>query len=647
MPSITLEIKPGSDRSRRILSALNDRHKLSKRDMAKRHKKWKENEEKLLAYLPEREVDATRRLEREGGKPQYTTLVLPYTYAMVMTAHTYWTTVFLGRSPVFQFTGRHGEGQQRVQAMEALIDYQVQVGRMLVPLYIWLLDVGKYGVGIVNCTWAEEEEIISEINEVDELVLGVIPTGRKKKRRQVRRIPGYHGNKLLNVRPYDWFPDPRVPLNRFQDGEFCGVYGEVGWNEILKRKQLGYYTNLDELKRKSRGVATEEHRDAGSGELELPEISVDLENPETTLRNEGPSEANFHALYDYVVELVPREWGVGKTDMPEKWHFTVDENFSVIVGARPLGAIHNKFPFHIMEFEPEGYALHSRGMPEVLDPVQRTMDWLINSHFYNVRKALNHQVVVDPSRIVLKDLLDPQPGNLVRLSPEAYGTQPSQAIHQLNFFDATQAHIGDLSVMHEFGQRFVGVTDQLMGLLNQGGRKSATEVRTGASFGVNRQKTNAEFYSAMGWSPLSQMMVQNSQQWYDRDQKLRAVGDLMLEAGPQFLDVTPELIQGFYDFVPVDGTLPVDRFAQANLWQQLMGQIVRIPQIAQTYDLGRIFGWVATLAGLKNIHQFRIQVLPDSVAQQQADRGNLVPLPTSASPEPAPAAQVPNVGAAG
>lgn len=76
------------------------------------------------------------------------------------------------------------------------------------------------------------------------------------------------------------------------------------------------------------------------------------------------------------------------------------------------------------------------------------------------------------------------------------------------------------------------------------------------------------------------------------------------------MQITPESITGFYDFVPVDGTLPVDRFAQANLWKELLMQMSRVPQVMSQYDLGKIFGWVASLAGLKNINQFKIQVLP-------------------------------------
>ena len=137
----------------------------------------------------------------------------------------------------------------------------------------------------------------------------------------------------------------------------------------------------------------------------------------------------------------------------------------------------------------------------------------------------------------------------------------------------------------------------------------------------------------MGFAPLSQRLVQNTQQYFDTDMQFRIVGDLALEAGPSFADVSPDAIAGFYDFVPVDGTLPVDRFAQANLWRELLQGMHKFPELTQRYDIARIFGWVAQLAGLKNIHQFRIDVQPDEVLQRQAERGNIVPIPARGTKE--------------
>lgn len=645
MPSISISVDPNSDLHRRLIKEIRERHMASAKKMEDLHNRWRLEEEKTIAYLPEKETDAKRRVAREqGGNPQYTTMVLPYSYAMLMTAHTYWTTVFLGRRPVHQYNGRHGEGEQQTQALEALINYQVQVGEMLVPYYIWLLDPGKYGIGILGSYWAEENAIVSEVSEREQMLLGVIPTGRIRKVRNTRVIPGYHGNKVYNVRPYNWFPDPRLPMHRFQEGEYCGVYSELGWNEILRRQALGIYINTEKLKGSTR---RDINFDQGSQQLEVPDIAeTEFDDQIGTGPRRKRSGANFHGLYEYTIELVPSDWGIGKVKLPEKWNFTTNSDLTLIVSARPQDAIHNRFPFDILQYEPEGYGFSSRSLTEIIDPVQRTMDWLINSHFYNVRKALNLQVAVDPSRVVMKDLLDPRPGNVVRLKPKGYGTKPGDAIEQLPFFDVTKSHINDMEMLHQYGQRILGINDQIMGIPQQGGRRTAAETRSSNSFSINRLKTNSEYYSAMGFEPHSQMLVMNSQQYYDGEKKFRIVGDFVQEAGRNFIDVTPESIAGFYDFEPVDGAMPIDRFAQANLWTQILAQLKNNPQLAAGYDISRIFAWVAQLAGLKNINKFKVQVVPDEIAQQQATAGNIIPMPNSPEIVPEPG-QIPGMGTTG
>jgi hypothetical protein len=215
---------------------------------------------------------------------------------------------------------------------------------------------------------------------------------------------------------------------------------------------------------------------------------------------------------------------------------------------------------------------------------------------------------------------------LIRLKPEAYGSDPKTAMSQVQVVDVTRGHIADMREMDLMGQKAIGISEQIMGALRTTGRKTATEIRTSSSFGINRLKTNAEYFSAMGWAPMASMMVQNSQQYYDGDKQFKIVGDLLQEAGQEFMQVTPEDIAGFYDYISIDGTLPIDRLAQASLWKDLFAQMRQMPEITAQYDTGRIFAWVAQLAGLKNISQFKIQLGSDESLQQQAAAGNVVEL---------------------
>lgn len=585
--------------------------------MRNRYERWRKDEESFIFYMPEKDADATRRVLRErGGQPQMTTLKIPYDYAVLMSAHTYWTSVFLGREPIFQYAGREGQSQDATLAMEALINHQVTAGRGIPPLYIWLLDVGKYGVAILGDFWDEEKTVVAKIVDVPDEYLGIqLGTFTKEIKRVL--VEGYQGNRLYNVRPYDFYPDPRVTMLNMQDGEFVGRRVPVGWNQIIKRVATGKYFNIEALRkfRHKAFRATEE----GSPQIQRPIRPGDETWVETM------DMANVELLEMYI-ELIPRQWNLGNSTYPEIWVFTL-ANEEIIIGAQPLGLYHNKFPFSILELEPDGYAMFKRSLLEIAKPMTDIITWLVNTHFYNTRKALNDMFVVDPSKVVMKDILDPAPGKIIRLKDEMFGQDVRSAITQFPTSNVTQAHMSDVDSIANMLQRITGVNDSLMGLANQKGRQTATEVRTSSSFGVNRLKTTSEWFSATGFTDLSYMLVATSQQLYDKEKKVRIAGDMWnYKGGQRFLNVTPDMIAGGWDFVPVDGTLPIDRFAQVNMWTQLLQQMAQSPQVLQQFDLGRVFSWVAQLGGLKNINQFKIEIDDPVALQQQATAGNVVPI---------------------
>jgi hypothetical protein len=442
----------------------------------------------------------------------------------------------------------------------------------------------------------------------DKKVFGV-SMGRPKEVIRSRSIPGYTGNKIFNVHPRDFYPDPRVSLMNFQQGEFVITRSETSWSKVRTSAE---YFNLEELKvARQNGLCD---RDTGSVDIELPDDST-----EHVTKDKG-----FVELIEAHWKIVPSEWGLSDSNNVEKWSFTLADR-EVIIGARPLGAIHDMYPFSVQLYEPDAYSCNPRGMLEVTKELNLAINYLLNQHFFNVRKVLNDQLIVDPSRITMKDFTDGGPGRLLRLRPEAYGTDVRTVVTQLPVVDITARHLSDMNVLGEIMQRATGATDNIMGLVNAGGRKTATEVRTSSSFGVNRLRTLSEFNSALGWSPLSQMFVQNSQQHFTQEQMVKITGDLSSTA-PQFLNVTPELISGFYDFTPVDGTLPIDRYAQANLWKEILMGLAKLPQVGMQYDLGGIFAWMAQLAGLKNITQFKLKAAPAQALAAQAQAGNMVPV---------------------
>lgn len=649
MPNISRNIPNESPLARAIIQELRLRIRSWQSRVSRKQEEWREAEEKVLAFVPETETTSRRKELRKQGLPDYVTIQIPYSYAVVMAAHTYITSVFLGRSPIMQYSGRHGEAQQKVQSVEALIDYQIYNGMMLPYWYTWFYDCLKYGYAVVCNYWEDRIEMVTQLQEIQQVDALGQPTGQKQKVQIPQPVRTYSGNKIFNVQPMDFIWDIRYPVARFQQGEFAGRRLKIGWNEIVRKRKMGYYINVDKIA-KTYGTRDYFQDERGSEQLDRPELFSSLSELDPSVTGFRVDHPQIVGAYEVVVEIIPSEWKLASTDWPEKWVFTITDDFSTLIGCTPLGAYHCQFPYAVIPMEPEGYGLTTRGMPDILDPIQGTLDWLINSHFYNVRAALNNKFVVDPSRVVMKDVLNPLPGGIIRLKPEAWGTDTKLVMTQMAVTDVTQQHIANIPMMINFGERVGGVNDQIMGMLDTGGRKTATEVRTSTSFGINRLKTLAEFISATGVDPLSRMFVQNSQQYYDMELEFKIAGDLLATSGPIGLQgnlemsralsammqqrgmgngairVTPDTIAGYYDFVPVDGTLPIDRFAQVNLWKELFQSILTVPQIGMQYDLGGIFQWVAQLAGLKNITQFKIQVTPDQQLQAQAQQGNVVPL---------------------
>lgn len=643
MPSLTKEIPKKSELHKFVLKALSSRIDLAEKGFSSQRDKFTKAEDAIIAFVPESDMDKKRRAARESrGEPKYTTIKLPYTYALLMSAHTYLTSVFFSRAPVHQFAGRHGESEEQCDALEALIGYQIQVGQMLGPYYIWIYDSLKYGAGIIEEYWCEEQVQFSSIEESPD------PNNPEQMIKQQVRVtmPGYSGNKGCNVRPSDFLPDPRVPVGRFQDGEFVFVRKKLSWETIVKREKQGYYMNIDELKGASRSsnyfAAGQNQRVASN--LETPEDNMTI--VDTSL--EGSEHPAVVYVYEGCVSIIPGEWKLGNSDFPEKWMFTLTQDKSIILGAQPHGAMHCKFPYEILESEVEGYGTWNRGVPEVVESVQNTLDWLINQHFFNVRASLNNQFLIDPSKIVAKDSETGGPGFVYRLRPEAYGQDVRQFFYQIPVADVTKGHIADMQVMLGVGERVTGINDQIMGVLATGGRRTATEVRTSTGFGVNRLKTMAEFMSATGFTNHAAKLVQNTQQYYKETKKFKIAGNLLTDmnstALQKFMEVNPDTIQGFYDFVPVDGTLPVDRLALANLWKELLLQMRTVPGLIMQYDLGRIFAHVANLAGIRNLNQFKIEIGSPESLLQQADKGNVVPIRPGGEGNSNPAG-VPSTGA--
>lgn len=574
------------------------------------------------------------------GHPKAETILVPYSYATAATSHMYAASVFLSRTPVFQFSGRDGVTQDQEMKVEAIINYQLVAGEWRKQLFHWLYDPFRSNAGVLGIHWEEEKIPMSTIVEID-------GEGGKKERVLSTEIKiGYTGNKLRAVRLLDFAWDTKVGLANFQEGEFVSEKIFFSWSKLVELHAIGVISdrNMEVLEMKGNLQFGNDARIPSSG------VAESITDTDSSILEE----AEFKGLHkqgvtveDAVYTIIPKAWGLSESPFPEKWQFGLAGR-EVIIYARPLMAAHNSYPYAVLTSDIDLFELFPTGTAGKADQIERMMTWLFNSHVYNVRKHLNNALIVDPTQIMIKDFYNRKNPGFIRMKGHGMNRDVRNMVHQLQLHDVTRSHLPDMRIAEEIGMKVTGVNDALQGQLDPGGRKTATEVRTASTFSTNRLKTIVEWFSASGFTTLAKQLLMNTQQFMSVDQTVKITGDMVKSSDDleQFLQITQDSIQGHYDFEPVDGSLPVDRFAQFNLFREMFALIIQNEQMAQQYDLLGLTDYTASLLGIRNLKRFRLQaqVLPQDQIDQGLAQNNITPIGQAA---PQSASGTLNLGALG
>ena len=203
-----------------------------------------------------------------------------------------------------------------------------------------------------------------------------------------------------------------------------------------------------------------------------------------------------------------------------------------------------------------GYSPGGQSMVEMLEPIQSAISWLLNSHIANVRAVINNSFILDPNAIDMTSFKDGRPGRLIRLKPSAIGRDIKTVIQQLQLNDVTQQRIGDIEVIRRIGDMISAVNDNIRGLQQAGGRKTATEVRTALESGASRLVMGARVISAQAMVDEAEQICMNMQQLTTEPFMMQVVGADGMMA---MQSVSPEQLIGDFEFPVTDGTLPLDK----------------------------------------------------------------------------------------
>lgn len=622
-----LDLKPGSQLHAFLLGRLIRYGLESSRLASMRYNAWTEMDEKLTAYIPTSEKEKQVKA-RDRRKP--VSIVFPYSYAILETLVAYLVAAFFPE-PMFRYEGVGPEDMAGATLMERVISLHCVRNKVALNLHTMFRDASAYGFGVVAPEWVvkmgtkiQKQPLITFDGEGRPQTTGY-------HRRPIDEVL-FEGNGLVNIDPYCYLPDPSVPIHDVQRGEYVGWMDRGNLMDMLLEEQsdseLFNVKYLRHLNGKASSVL-------GTNKLNRTRQRGTQYDTRMDRMISDPVD-RFHLF----VKLIPSVWNLGTSNVPEKWLFTVAAD-SIIIRAKPIGLHHNMFPIAVCAPDFDGYSPITYSRLEILSGMQVTIDWLFNSHIANVRKAINDVLIVDPYLININDLKEPEAGGLVRLRRPAWGKGVTNAVTQLNITDITRQNIGDVSAIIQYMQTIGGTDNPVMGNLRSGGpeRLSASEFQGTAQGAVNRLERIAKIIGIQAMQDIGYMFAYHTQQLMEKDVWVKSVGQWPESIKKQFeitddrIRVEPNDLLVDYDLLVRDGSVPGGNFS--DVWTQLFQTIGNSELLLQKFDIVRIFKYIATNLGAKNIDDFELRqqtqrvqgiTAPDTTVQQLVQQGDLTPV---------------------
>jgi len=606
-----INLHPDSDQHRKLLKVIMDASKEAYDVIQNRFDAWAELDEKLTVYI---DLDSEEEEIQGDDERRPVSIVVPITYATRETLLTYWVAAFL-RSPYFRYMpSRDPKDTVGVILLESIIEQHAIQSKVGLDLHTLWSDAFTYGFGAVSPTWRVERGYRTKYDTEVERILGFPVKRRLVKTRE--EITKFEGNALTSLDPYNCLPDPNVPIVKVQDMDYFGWTERTTYNALLSDEKMsqGEIFNVKYL-----GVMedrTSSYYNSGS---------EDTGRYSKTGLTEPVQAGKPVDVINMYMWIIPSEYGLGESDYPEIWKFSVAAD-RVIIEAQELGLDHNMIPVCTMSPDSDGHTTLPVSMLEREYPLQHAIDWLWQSHVANVRKAINNMLVVDPSLINMNDLVDTKYGMVARLRAAAWGRGVSDAVEQLQVQDVTRGHIADIGFLMNIDS-LVFTSDQAKGVQQRSGeRVSAQEARDTRMSFLSKMEKGAKIGAMQAHYDIAYQFASNTIQLLSEDQYVKITGDyaqkLIEEYGVQadYLKVSPQALDVRWDVVVQDGTIPGGEYA--DVWERLMNNAAAHQELYQSLDFVRIWKHIARLLGARNPDDFmKKQVNTQALPQDQIDAG--------------------------
>lgn len=612
-----LNLLPSSDLHKKIIKEVTDRAQTSHRIMSRYKERWRDIDDVLRVYMPEDQSNQNSKTNRKKSQTEsYSDLIIPESYATMETILTYYMTAFM-QDPMIHYKGVSPKDTLGARLMTLLIDHQVKYAKIGLNLHTMFRDDTAYGFGVIAPVWRRYYGRRPKLRQFGFMRQDGVFEITQEKRTYVNDALLYEGNEVMNINPYLYLPDVSVPIHEPQKGEYVGWVEETTFTSLMnvERDPDGLLFNCKYLKdldnRSQYSMLRKQYtRDSYGGDSTIKSGSVDV-------------------IWMYI-DLIPSDWGLGDSEYPEKWLFGIAGD-KVVISAHKVDYMHGKFPVAVCATGFDGYSATPVSKLSMVHDVQTLINFMYTSHIHNVRKALNDMFLVDPSIINYYDLMNPEPGKIIRTRRAAWGNQMlDHAFKQLDVKDVTQNHVLEADHLGQLMRRISSTSENMQGsFADRTTRVSSREAGQTMGSALNRFKKNAQIIDMQAVQPLADMLAAHTQEFMEEETFVEVTGDwaekYMVDLADQDgrVQVHPLDLLINYSIRPTSGTIPGSEDPQ--IWTQLFQIASQNPVIAQQLDWLKLFKHLGRNLGADNVDNFIVRVAPDQEVEQQRALGNIVP----------------------
>jgi len=590
------------DEERRIVDYVKSCVDMSYHKIKKRYDHWQEADRAHDVYVP---PDATQFREKA---------VIADTRAVADTVLTYLMAALGGRNPMFQLEGLNRSSRKVSSILERVLHSQMRRTAGEAKIAQMLLDSIRYGFAPTKIVWDA----------------------------------GQNQNRIVNFDPRRCFPDPRVSWGDWEQWQYVVFTDYVSYNTLASSKLYPKLQKHPSLRHKiapprNSWDAHRWHKEEGRG------LNID---PAAPNQRERMDHAYFtlgdaRVTDECWVRFAGHEIGIPGIDQVWMVVTILDENVCIRMQLNPYG---RQFPVVMGGLYNDSHKTWGQSLYDLMLPMHDIATWLLRSRIDNVQAALNNLIFVDPTQVMVPDLIDRNPWGVVRTMP---GSKPGDGVFIAQVPDVTRGHWNDITAMSELKQRVSSASDAQQGMPTPDVR-TATEIQRLTQLGSQRLGVLSRVISATTIRPMVRMMVSNIQDAVEIDGSIKIDPDKMpsqladmVEDG--YIDFNQNDLQGKVDYLVIDGTLPVEPTRNAETWMNML-QIMSQTGLNMEYKMGKIAEEAIRALGISDLDQFRISeeerqqgvtpsqqlammekmrgasVQPSEQIQDEVSKGNLVPM---------------------